>query len=169
MGTQLWSNRVHSWAGHWRELWACNHVSARVFHSKFAPRKRIIVKGISAFSTRRDIGLRHCGCSELERSYDRFCGCFGQVCAAKGWTASAVDFCLTPYRLARTRLYDPRKHWRPIQAPAKVQRAMILRDSFDSTNFKNLEGFTSSKFPGEDALKAESAQRLWNHIFNSTV
>lgn len=47
--------------------------------------------------------------------------------------------------------------------------ALKKPDSFDFTLLKDLEEFIISVYPGKQALKEESSQRMWIAIFSAVV
>lgn len=67
-------------------------------------------------------------------------------------------FCSTPQLLAATRLHDPTRLCRPLQAPDSVQNTLNQADVFDLTPIKDLEDFMMTTLPGEEALKNTSAR-----------
>lgn len=73
--------------------------------------------------------------------------------AAQRWTARAVNFCSTTYRLAETKLLYPRDLFRDMQASVNVLRSLNQPDSFVPTILKYLNEFMLCTFPGDDALK----------------
>lgn len=66
-------------------------------NSKFAPRKRLLVKAVSAISLLYGFGREQYSCSELERPCERNERCLGKGFAAQERTAIAVIFaqCVT--------------------------------------------------------------------------
>lgn len=113
-----------------------NTVTARVSHSKLAPRKRTVFKAFSANSTRHGVEVRHCTSSEWERTYDRSGWCMARGNTAQAWTASAVMFCSTSYKRAETRLRDPGKLRRSMNTSPRVRPVLDQLDTLDSKTVK---------------------------------
>lgn len=72
-------------------------------------------------------------------------------------------------KLSQTKSHDLKRLIRSILAAPRERRALNLQFSSDLTSLQDLEGFISTTFSGEDALKEQSAMHLQNSIFNSAV
>lgn len=113
--------------------------------------------------------LCRCQCIDRQQRCHKIGRHLRQGAAAQGKSASAVNSHSVRYGLAQTGLHIFKKLHGLLRVFGSVRYALNQPVSFDSTTLKDLKDFMSSKFPGKDVMKVDSARRLWNFIFNGAI
>lgn len=129
----------------------------------------LLIKKLNAIYARHDVGMRHCGCSELASYCDRSETCLGKKTIVRGWMISAAVCCQVTCQRAETSGYDLVKIGRLIRASPKVQNTLNQPFSIRMTTVEKKKEYVFTTFDRKEDFKEESVHGFCNPVFNAAV